>query len=204
MRTHLWVLRHPLTCWDSIRVLGADSNELLWVSLMLAGLTGVIPGSLVAIRHIRESINLSISALIVLIGIDFCLVVGWTLFSSILVVIAGLLLTSIERLGVRLFGSRRGWRITDIVARTVCGHAAGGWILAFVCLELGLTWPIATDPFGRAGSLISKLSDELWIASLSLSFAGMLLFETLVYLGVRRMRYANAPREQPPRESDPG
>jgi hypothetical protein len=101
----------------------------------------------------------------------------------------------IERRGVIFFGSRRGWRVTPAVAWTVCGHAASGWVLAGGLVTAGLhaaswgaSWAAQARPVGPG--LPARDIVIAW-APLAGFFAGMLVFETLVYLGVRRLRFAN-------------
>lgn len=111
-------------------------------------------------------------------------------------VIILLLLTLVERRGIRFFGTRRGWRITPDVAYCVCAHASVGWLMAGVWSFLGvlvaetaaavlfthelgiLRGPVVLAPF--------------WLPVLGF-MAGMLLFESLVYLGMRRCKFANRP-----------
>jgi hypothetical protein len=117
------------------------------------------------------------------------------------------ILTWIEHVGIRFFAKRRGWRLTRVAAWQICAHASVGWMLAglfpMLILALGYSvqrllgvvprWtidlsPVASTPIqiniataGIAGEVIGFL-------------AGLLIFESLVYVGVRRCRYAAAVR----------
>lgn len=106
------------------------------------------------------------------------------------------LLTWIEASGVRFFGSRRGWRTTRLVARSVTSHASFGWVLAMVLFTLG--WAtIDLDLFlarrGQQPTLRSRYGDLLALAPVVGFFIGMLLFELRVFQGMRACRFANRP-----------
>ena len=112
-------------------------------------------------------------------------------------------LTTLETLGLRTVGRQRGWRVTRNVAWTVCAHASFGWVvgglLAMVLHALSLTPP------GQAGLLkvLSWIDGYIgyfyfagrglqeWLPRCLGLFLGMLVFETVVYFGVRRCRFAN-------------
>jgi hypothetical protein len=110
--------------------------------------------------------------------------------------LAGVLfvLTWIETLGVRFFGRRRQWRVTAPIAWSVCAHAAIGWVIGGVLHALFPLMAFAASP------LIKLLPDAVAIRAaealalggpIAAFFAGMLIFESLVYVGVRECRYAN-------------
>lgn len=112
------------------------------------------------------------------------------------------LLTRIEMIGIRAFGNRRGWRITPTVALTICAHASVGWVLTGVLFLASLVVPLPHKLIilGRAaGPTIIDLTSIL-VPAISL-LLGMFVFELLVYLGVRRCRYANHASASP--ASDP-
>ncbi len=112
-------------------------------------------------------------------------------------------LTTLETLGLRTFGRQRGWRVTRNVAWTVCGHASFGWVaagfLGMLCHALSLTPP------GQAGllKLLGWIDENFgymsfagrglqeWLPRFVGLFLGMLIFETVVYFGVRRCKFAN-------------
>lgn len=92
-------------------------------------------------------------------------------------------LTAIERTGIRAYGRVHKRRITSAVARTVCAHACIGWFSGAV-----LFWtPIVVH--------IAVGSDTIAALAVPGLFLGLLHFEILVWLGVKRCRYAN--RERP-------
>ncbi len=124
-----------------------------------------------------------------------------------------LALTYVEVLGVRFFAARRGWRLTRDAAWQVCAHASVGWIVAgflpfmalaaLAALERWFHWaphgelklapvvatPIAWQQIAYVGLLLGGF------------VGGMLVFEGLVYVGVRRCRFANPPVAGEPREA---
>lgn len=116
--------------------------------------------------------------------------------------VLGLLaLTWIETVGVRFFGRRRGWRVTWPIALAVCAHASIGWTIgaglhALVPLARGPLWTLLDElPAGLA------IDVAIWfvrLAPIAAFFVGMLVFEVLVYVGVRECRFANAMPDQPP------
>lgn len=98
------------------------------------------------------------------------LLLAWELFAA---------LTLIERLGIRAYGKAHHRRITRAVASTICGHASIGWITATLLSLLPVL--LALMPGWNTLLLFAPLG----------FFVGLLHFEILVYLGVRRCRYAN-------------
>lgn len=94
------------------------------------------------------------------------------------------ILTLVEAMGVRFFASRSKWRVTGTVAWVVCAHASVGWLLgglavgALLVLEREVDYVLNFVPYRRQAP---------WIGMV----AGLLVFETLVYIGIRRCRFAN-------------
>ena len=124
----------------------------------------------------------------------------------VLVFAGVMLLTYIETLGLRFFSKAesRRWRVTKEVAWTVCNHASVGWLIGGLLMLAVLL----TDPAGRlcvwewgnaqarrlTGASFNDRYELLRIGQVLLPpLAGIIAFETLVYIGVRRCRYANTP-----------
>jgi hypothetical protein len=107
-------------------------------------------------------------------------------------------LTQVEAWGVRFFGKRRGWRVTPTVADAVCGHASVGWLIA---ATLWAACALAVDT-GWARWAVAELNlprprPSIWLrvlAPVSGFMIGLLIFEFLVYFGIRRNRFANRAR----------
>lgn len=143
-----------------------------------------------------------------LLSIAVVVGVGWGLFSLIAVGHSGLMawlagmiaakvvliMTYIETVGVTFFSRRRGWRVPFGLAERVTCYASVGWVIAAAVLAplVGLyeagalrAWVIGVvghwDP------------DYRWLLG-AVGFGGaVLFFETLVWTGVRKVRFGNRP-----------
>lgn len=107
----------------------------------------------------------------------------YALVGGMLIAIVLTILTGIERVGIRTFGRVHGRRITHAISTTLCAHACVGWFTAAL-----LFW---TPIF----ALVILDEDSLVLLAPIGLFLGLLHFEILVWLGVKRCRYAN--RERP-------
>lgn len=186
MRTNALVLRHPKGVWQEIRVESPRSVALMLVNF---GLASALATAGIAVGGAQFKGASAVYALVFF-------VVAFDLL---------LLLTLIESVGVRTFGGRRKWRITRRVADAVCGHASAGWILSGVGVAAGwhLAQRVDIDTVGAwvagvAGPRYTPGSDVMGPAILigivgAGLMIGLLAFEFLVFFGVRRMRFANAP-----------
>lgn len=180
----IMLARRPTALFGRMRIGADNDSSLLARSIALASLATVLPTATVVTAL---SLSRSIHGYEIIIGfwiMALCwLVVGFAL----------LLLTAIERKGVTFFSRRRGWRVPKPVAQSICANAAPGWISAGVLFSIGLL----VLPFAARWADDLPRSMRAWGqgAAAALPFlgllAGMLIFETLVYLGVRRCKYAN-------------
>jgi len=193
-------LTRPRALFDAMSTAPAARLPLLWSYLFLTAVLFVAPwAGMGAIRAnvppsgphaLRETVFYILGSLL---NLAIALAVLW-------------LLTWIEVVGIRFFAARRGWRLSRSAAWHVASHAAVGWLLCGLLPLLGMAILTAVD----------RLSPSLWSRTLDLRpisgpvfaardvatvllvaggfFIGMVVFETLVYLGVRRCRWANAPR----------
>lgn len=180
-------------------------NVLLAAFLLVDPWTGVLVGDPARIARNTNRLSESVTY-------------AWVLAAQVgIAALILLALTWIEALGMRLVGARRGWRITPDIASQVCAHASVGWIFAgllpLLCLAAG-TAALRLFPEGGARVMNSRLDiggfapwlgkrvslgDLFAFAGLVGGFlGGLLIFEMLVYVGVRRCRFANAPNEDPP------
>lgn len=105
-------------------------------------------------------------------------------------------MTVVETMGIMFWGRVHGARVTRDIAWAVCGHAAVGWTIGGALAAFGwVVGQLLSDDAGFRvfGSGRFKATGALASPVLVVvgAVAGMLLFETLTYLGVRRMRYAN-------------
>jgi hypothetical protein len=167
-------LSRPASIFSSIRIEPRISGVMLRLNLLVAGVL-LSPGPWTDFaRVLNRQAGLA-----------------WAL--NLVISIAALwLLTRVEMVGIRTFGARRGWRISPVVATAVCAHASVGWVVTGVLFLLSLTVPVP-----RMGVTLPpafgawNINVAVVLAPLSALLAGLLVFELLVYMGVRRCRYAN-------------
>ncbi len=172
--------------FDTIRIGRHDADWLLRINLALAAL--LLAAAFAEDRidevflHARGSLAGLLGALLILTPGAYALLRG---------------LTAIERAGLRFFGNRRGGRITPAIARAVTSHASYGWVLAgllavvFAFLGHGVLrpWYASLDRWW----VLDLVPAHSAFAAAGL-FTGLLVFETLSYLGAMRCRFANPDR----------
>lgn len=102
------------------------------------------------------------------------------------------LLTWIEMMGVTAFSRRRGWRVPFPLAMRVCCLASVGWLPGAVLAGAGI-WMIQAYGVGRPWfDSLFGLVRVGWLCYAGLFVLAFLWFETLVWIGVRQVRFANA------------
>ncbi|MBL9001088.1 MAG: hypothetical protein JNK25_08125 [Phycisphaerae bacterium] len=196
LRTNLAVLRGPAELFASVRIDPRGGASLLVLNVLLAALLLAAPwtGTLIGdpIRGGRGGGPMR-----------ELLTFGWVFPAQVLGIAAFLvLLTMIEFAGIRFIAARRKWRLTRAGAWQVCCHASVGWIILGVAplaglalvytlgvllrVPLGRTFTIPATPGWRT-SLGTVLGISLPIAGLVI---GLLVYELLVHIGVRKCRYA--------------
>lgn len=202
LETSLRALRSPRGQFDVMQVAPRERWSLLWSYLLLAGV--LLSAPFAGMGLVRANFPPRGERVIQ----ELALYVGGSLLNFALVVGGLWLLTWIEVIGIRFFAARRGWRLTESAAWQVASHAGVGWVLSGVLMLFGLAIPFAIDRI--APRLLGHRLDLTWaslgyigvreitqgVLILGGAFAGMLVFETLVYLGVTRCRYANMPRDR--------
>lgn len=195
-------VRHPARTFDRVRI-DPDARwrdeGLRWDNLIAASFLGVLVLMLGHASSFGEAV----------------LAFGVAVVFAPVVVLPLLALTDLERIGIGFIGQRRGWRIDAVVSRVVCAHASVGWIVATVLSALAylVSWPVyhavrrAFSANSRAGGPARPAAPSVWgefidwvpMALPFLGFAaGMLAFELLVWIGVRRCKYANRPMVRRP------
>lgn len=105
-----------------------------------------------------------------------------------------LIMTYIETLGVTFFSKRRGWRVPFGLAERVTCYASVGWVIAAAVLAplVGLY------EAGLVESGVLRVTghwqpEYRWLLAAVGFGAAVLFFETLVYTGVRKVRFGNRP-----------
>lgn len=120
------------------------------------------------------------------------------LFISYFAIVAAVyLLTYIEMIGVTAFSKRRGWRVSFPLAERVCCFVSVGWLPGVMISAIGFSLlqeyaagqPWFEQPLG--------LVRVRWLFYAALFVLSLLWFETLVWIGVRQVRYANRWPKQP-------
>ncbi|MEM9881417.1 MAG: hypothetical protein AAF800_00685 [Planctomycetota bacterium] len=105
-----------------------------------------------------------------------------------------LAMSYVEVLGVTFFSRRRGWRVPLARAERVVAYASVGWVAAAAVLTLLR----AVDAAGHADRWITRavgtaaIDTGLLLAAVGFGLA-VLGFEALVWVGVRAVRFGNAP-----------
>lgn len=114
-----------------------------------------------------------------------------SLLAIVLVMQGVWLLTYIEVIGVVAFSRRRGWRVPWPLAERVCSYAAVGW-LPGALIAGGGAWVLKQVAVGEPwfDSLLG-LVRVAWLFYGGLFVVSFLWFETLVWIGVRQMKFAN-------------
>ncbi|MFK7788127.1 MAG: hypothetical protein AB8C95_01370 [Phycisphaeraceae bacterium] len=106
-------------------------------------------------------------------------------------------LTYVEVIGVTAFSRRRGWRVPLALAERVCCRAAIGWVFGLLIAGAGmwvLKWTAAGQPWFEQNLGLVRVR---WLFYGLLFVLSFLWFETLVWIGVRQVRYANAWSQSP-------
>lgn len=101
------------------------------------------------------------------------------------------LVTLIERLGSRNIGRWHRWHITREVAYCVCAYASVGWLLGVLAL---LAWTVlyVIQTFSAAGTG-PRVDGAFSLLGAPVSFLiGLFGYELLVYIGLRRCKFANS------------
>lgn len=103
------------------------------------------------------------------------------------------LATAIEKRGIMAFGRVHGRRIDGRVAETIVGHASAAWLM--VPVLIAVAWVIgavvgAIAREWRPATWELTLTAPYWMPAVG-AFAGMFWFESVVWAGVRQMRFAN-------------
>jgi hypothetical protein len=182
-RTSLTLLSSPRERFETLRVDRRRSRLLLFVNLAHAAVLFVAPMPLI---FVVSPPTLPASARTLTVPEVGFAVVMW----GMAVFLVLWLLTEVEALGVRIWGRRVRARVTASVSSVVCAHASIGWVvgsagwLITYTLLLLMQEPASTS-----------LPRWLRVAAGSLPIlavlAGLVIFETLVYIGIRRCRFAN-------------
>jgi len=134
------------------------------------------------------------------IGVSALLMIALPLLGCGFVAVVLLGLTAIEAWGIRLFGRVHKTRITPAVALVLTAHATAGWVLGGVLVMVGFGVGLGLYEIAMHRNVGvfrgPMMLAPIWLPMLG-GFLGLLMFESVVYLGVRACRFANREREEP-------
>lgn len=189
LRTGIATLRRPATVFRSARLDVRSGVVLLAVNVLAAALVVIAPWSGILIddpiRAVRAGQTWSLvrtAALVIPLQV-----------LGVAAVLA--LLTVVEWAGIQFFARRKGARLCGLAAWQVVAHASYGWIVAAACVMAALTFWRVLYLFPFFPRVVAALGDWSAAAIPGIgAFVGLLVFETLVYIGVYQCRFANRPR----------
>lgn len=197
------MLRHPFSTMDTLAVQGQASVAALGALNTVMGtffivLFPIVSSMLSNSEQYNEDDSLSGTPFLLVFLIALVMLFFGTM-ALIYVILASL--SGIEWLGIQFFGSRRGWRITPDIARVICAHATVGWLIGGALVLVGsvigaglLRLTMSHDVGVFRGPMMLA---PIWMPVAGF-FVGLLVFESLAYIGMHRMRFAN--RERPATE----
>lgn len=184
LATTLEMVRHPRTFWDRVRF-GEDSpSPDQYNSFFNLVLVSVLPGVLWLIL-----------SYIVLGDVNtLYFLVVWPIYT--IVVVAGMSICSwLEARGCLVISRVHGWRVPGFAIWMIVDHASIGWAVGGFALCIYLIAAIAIDDVVLLYIIVTQhdLVDWLPYAFIVSTLVGLVCFETLVYFGLRRLKYANMP-----------
>jgi hypothetical protein len=193
--TDVACIRRTGEVYSALRIDVSSGVGLAAANLLISGALVVLPWSGVLIGDpIRHAGSTA--------GRHWVRAAAWVVPLEIVAVASVLLLlTLLEWVGIQLAARTRGWRLTPAAAWQVCAHATVGWIVTGLSSWIGLiAWlNLASLEVGSRGVAGGPLR---WAVPVGWAFFGLLVFELLVWVGVRRCRYANPPGAAPTFDSE--
>lgn len=165
--------------------------------IVAAGLMSVVPAMVAYMQMVRHEAPFPLQELTwewmasVLGWLCVVLVACFAWFGIAWVLVG---LTNVEASGIRLYSRVHKNRITPTVALALTAHATVGWVIAGVLIAAGFATGLVLYEvtMHRNVGVVRGLAmlSPVWMPVLG-GFVGMMVFETIVYLGVRRCRFAN-------------
>ena len=171
-RTAAALARSPGRFFDTLSTRGGPAADRLYL-LVNACAAGLIAGVLAAVLHHQGPLT------------------AWAIGMG--TAKAVLLFSYVEAAGLWFFSRRHGWRVPLARAERIVAYASVGWLPAAALLTAAA--PLLAGPAAEAlGQRLLGDSHPLLGPLLLLALLGTagLAFETLAWVGVRRLRYANA------------
>jgi hypothetical protein len=183
------LVRRPLRTWASVRIEDSEVAGKRTAARCMA--SGLVVSLAVVIGWVPWWFTqLDIVTALFYSGVS----VVAAIMAATIVCVLLIILTFIESCGLRFIGGRRGFRVSRNTAATVCSHASAGWFAGSIGWLLG--WVVVS-----AGIVHESLVPLGLVMAACGLLLGLLAFETLAYLGLRRCRFAN--RSRPAEDSNP-
>lgn len=175
------MLLAPRRFWDTVQI-PDEPSRTSGPNLMLAVVAiCIVPG--VQFAAMLEMMQISYrradaSFFLIWITITICiLILLWVCIRT-------------EEIGCRVISRVHGWRVPRGAIRAIVDHATVGWAVGAILL-IALTSTLLIVP-RRSDDIYLGIVMQLMLYTFLASVAiGLIVFETLVYLGLRSMKYAN-------------
>lgn len=184
---------HPKRTFRAMQIGGPNTNarQFLLINAVIASLLGLLAtaGASLTINS-RSWLGGEFSIIVTLIpllGIAAMILLGGVLFIAAL--------TYVEVLGVTWFSRRRGWRVLFRLAERIACYATLGWLPCAAVLGLLVNLArhdLLQEAWLWMGGSAVYAADAVWALVFGVGVLGMLGFETLVWVGVRQVKFANA------------
>ncbi|MFO0858039.1 MAG: hypothetical protein U0640_11865 [Phycisphaerales bacterium] len=198
-RTNWNALRHPKHMFRTMKIDKGSSNSLLAINILIASF--FIADPWVGVLIFDPARGARLQGPVIEVAMQGGMLLFWMCVTSLFL----LGLTWIECRGVRFFSNRRGWRMTPEAAWQICCHASIGWIIMALLPLLGMAAMVAlVRVFHYSPTGVIDLTRWLgpgaptWhveavvrnTLTLGAGLAGLMVFESLVYIGARQCKYA--------------
>jgi len=185
-------LRSPLKTVDELQAEHHRSHKLLVFTLLAT----CAPATMAFVIFHFAKTDLSM--------VPAALVLG--LLMSVLLIFPSLfLMAKIEQFTLSFSARRRGWRVDSVLAGSLCAHGTVCWLVGSAACPVFLALSFLADDhrwYPEIGSLRIDASRIFSLLAVLTAFAGLLIFEGFVYIGLRRCKYANRVRSPAAPEPD--
>ena len=187
LRVLVSLMEHPVLTWDNVTTRSGRDLSLLMAGSLFAVTVTILPLGL-----LKCWLSQGDGAPAVVRAAGRC--AGFALGVAVVM----LALSAIELCGITLVTRRRKWRSSFTHSLAIVSHAATMWVAGTAGIVLGII----------AAFVLAGLFVERWMLFTGAAagfLPGLLIFETLVYIGMQKMKYANAPgseRELAPEHTD--
>ncbi|MBL0869266.1 MAG: hypothetical protein IBJ18_01680 [Phycisphaerales bacterium] len=197
VRVAVRMVRSPLAGYETVTI---DVARARGFAMRSFAVVGVMAGLAALMPWVYEVRARGVDAGGVLTGL-----LNQALRVSLLVMLGAFVLLwlvmLIERAGSRMIGLTHRWRITSEVAYCVCAYASVGWIIGglaalvwsvvYACRSL----PVGSTVTTAAGAVVTRpRGDDSLVLLLGVPVVfliGLFGYELLVYIGLRRCKFAN-------------